>query len=186
MAHLVLGKPRPKTKASGRRSKRSKPIEPVTLAPDIEVRVQMRERWSHKREGTPETHEHAAIEASRPGALARLVATGALDAHQLAAAEEIALAYQRTVADVTVRTAKWDARCSGGRRGELGAIEGVAAARLDLAYSAWRHDAGVHAAMLLAIIVDDIGLTATARASRMSVRRARTVLTTALDRWRRV
>lgn len=182
----MLGQPRPKTKAAGRRSKRAKVIAPVTLTPDVESQMRLRERWSHKAQGTPETHEHAAQVAKRPGALARLLASGAIDAHQLAAAEEIALAYERTVSEVTARTAAWKVRCSGGRRGELGAIEGVAAVKLDLAYSAWRRDAGVHAPMLLAMIVDDVGVTVAARRYRMSTRRARAVLVAALDRWRRV
>ena len=45
----------------------------------------LRERWSHK-QGTPETLEQAS--RTQQGALARLYRTGALDANQLAAAEE--------------------------------------------------------------------------------------------------
>lgn len=181
--HLVLGKPRPKVKASPRRSKRKPMAPPPLLAPGIEERVALREEWRGI-EGTPETLQHAAIERSRPGALARLVATGAIDAHQLAAAEEIALAYTRTVADVAVRTASWSRGLSGGRRGSA-ASEGVAAAFLDLTYTAWREAVGAHAAMLLAIIVDDLPVTAAARRWRMSNRRAVGVLSTSLDRWRR-
>jgi hypothetical protein len=39
--------------------------------------------------------------------------------------------------------------------------------------------------MLLSIIVDDVGLTIAARRWRLSNRRTRSVLTAALDAWRR-
>lgn len=182
----MLGLPRPKPPTTKRRSKRKGPPAPPTLAPGIEGRVALRERWSHKREGTPETHEQAAAEAARPGALARLHATGAIDAHQLAAAQEILLAHQRTVADVAVRTASWEKRFSAGRRGDLAAIEGIGAALLDRAYTRWRAAIAPHAAVLLAIVVDDVGVTIAARRWRLSNRRATALLVAALDRWRRV
>ena len=73
VAHLVLGEPRPKPKGANRLKKGKTPAI-VTLEPGIEERVQLRERWSHKTNGTAETHEHAAVQARREGALARLVA----------------------------------------------------------------------------------------------------------------
>lgn len=179
--HLVLERPRPKARATGPRAKR-KSLKPPRLAPGVEERVALREEWRGI-EGTPETLEHARALSSRPGALARLVATGALDVHQLAAAEEIALAYARTVSDVAVRTANYE-RGSGGGHGRA-ACEGNAAAYLDLAYTRWRADAGAHAAMLLSIIVDDVAVTVAAVRHRMSTRRARSILVIALDRWRR-
>lgn len=181
VAHLVLGQPRPKPKTHARRSKR-KPPAVVLLAPGIEERVALREAWSHKAAGTPETHEHHAIHALREGALARLHLSGAIDAHQLAASQDIALAHARTVAEVAVRTAQWEKRFSSGRSGD-GAIEGIGAALLDRDYTAWRAAVAPHAAMLLAIIVDDMALTAAARHFRLSNRRARTLLIAALDRW---
>ncbi|MEG8025064.1 hypothetical protein QP162_12695 [Sphingomonas aurantiaca] len=77
----MLGEPRPKPKGANRRKKGKAPAT-VTLVPGIEERVQLRERWSHKTNGTAETHEHAAAQARREGSLARLVGTGAIDAHQ--------------------------------------------------------------------------------------------------------
>lgn len=111
-AHLVLGQPRPKFKVSAKR-KKAKVANVVQLVAGVEERVQLRERWSHK-QGTPETHEHVAAEARREGALLRLHATGAIDAHQLAAAEQIATAHRAITADVAVRTAKLEPRGSGG------------------------------------------------------------------------
>lgn len=182
--HLVLERPRPKPVVTGRRIKRKAAVAPV-LAPDIEARVALREDWRGMA-GTPDTYAHVAEQNARAGALARLVATGAIDAHQLAAAEEIALAYSRTVSDVAVRTAAWQVRYSVGRSGDMAAVEGIHSAILDLAYTRWRAAAGPHAAMLLAMIVDDIGVTIAARNYRMSNRRARAILIAALDRWRRV
>lgn len=183
VAHLVLGAPRPKPKGANRRKKGKAPAT-VVLAPGIEERVQLRERWSHKANGTAETHERVAIEARREGCLARLVATGAIDAHQLAAAQEIGEAFQAITAEVSVRTARLEARGSGG--GPLAASAApIAAVLRERAYDRWRDAVGVHVTMLLAIIVDDVALTAAARRWRLSNRRARAILVSALDSWRR-
>ncbi|MEH3098859.1 hypothetical protein [Sphingomonas adhaesiva] len=183
VVHLVHGAPRPKHKVTARR-KRTKAAMPVQLAPGIEERVQLRERWSHKAQGTPETHEHAAAEARREGALARLHATGAIDAHQMAAAERISAAHQIITADVAVRTAKLEPRGSGGGPNAASA-DRIARVILERTYTDWREACAPHAAMLLAIIVDDMGVTIAARRWRMSNRRARAVLIAALDRWGR-
>jgi hypothetical protein len=180
--HLVFARPRPKP---GRKKARKGKVAPIVrLAPGIEEAVQLREDYSHKAQGTPQTHHHAAAAARREGSLARLVATGAIDAHQLAAAQEIGLAFEATVADVSVRIANYEVRGSGG--GPMAAAaEPIAAVIRDRAYTAWRASVGTHGPMLLAIIVDDMALTVAARRWRLSNRRARAVLVTALDRWRR-
>lgn len=183
IAHLVLGAPRPKIK-TGTKSRRAKAAPSVILAPEIEGRVRMRERWSHKTNGTPETHEHAYAEAQREGALARLVMTGALNAHHLAAAEEIEKAYRAVTAEVAVRTAKLEPRSTGGGPMSASAPH-IGAVILDRAYSAWREAVHPHGAMLLSIIIDDVGVTIAARHARMSNRRCRALLIDALDRWRR-
>ena len=69
--YLVMGRSRP---SPARTRKLRKAV--VVLADGIEDRVQLRERWSHKAEGTPETHEHADQAQRRPGSLARLYAAG--------------------------------------------------------------------------------------------------------------
>lgn len=180
--HLVLGQPRPKHKISAKR-KKTKVANAVQLVAGVEERVQLRERWSHK-QGTPETLEHVAIEAKRDGALLRLHATGAIDAHQLAAAEQIATAHRAITADVAVRTAKLEPRGSGGGP-DAASAERISAVIRDRAYSDWRAGVAPHGAMLLAIVVDDIGLTIAARRWRMSNRRTRSILIAALDAWRR-
>lgn len=182
VAHLVLGRPRPKPSRNRVRKGKVAPI--VRLAPGIEEQVQLREAYSHKAQGTPQTHAHAEAAARRVGSLARLVESGAIDAHQLAAAQQIAEAFEATVADVSVRIANYEVRGTGG--GPLAAsAEPIAAVIRDRAYSDWRVAVGAHVQMLLAIIVDDMALTTAARRWRMSNRRARGVLVTALDRWRR-
>lgn len=180
--HLVHGRPRPK--AARNRARKGKVAPIVRLAPGIEEAVQLREAYSHKTHGTPQTHAHFNAASRRVGSLARLLATEAIDAHQLAAAQQIAEAFEATVADVSVRIANYEVRGSGG--GPLAAsAEPIAAVIRERAYSDWRRAVGAHAPMLLAIIVDDMALTAAARRWRMSTRRARGVLVTALDRWRR-
>jgi hypothetical protein len=195
IAHLVMGAPRPAPSLAGLTRPKDMPkaawkVERrrlreagVELAPGIEERVALREEWRGI-EGTPETLEHAHQQNSRPGALMRLVSSGAIDAHQLAAAEQIQLAYQRTVADVSVRTANYE-RGTGGSHRKDPACEGIAAALLDRAYTRWRTGMGTHAAMLLSIIVDDVAVTVAARQHRLSTRRARAILIQALDSWRR-
>lgn len=176
--HLVLGRhrPKPSVKASKRRKAR-----PIALAPGIEERVQLRERWSHK-QGTPETHEHLDQVQRRPGSLARLYATDAIDKDQLAAAQQIAEAYRAITADVAVRTASFETRLDGSRHG---LIEGERIGRVhaDLAYSWWRDAVGGCVDALLAVIVHDVGLTIVAREGGISMPRARRMLTDALDLW---
>lgn len=183
IAHLVLGAPRPRRKVTSKRKLAKAPV--VLLAPGIEERVQLREDWSHK-QGTPETHAHAhaAEIASRDGSLARLLRSGAIDAHQAAAAELIVAAHQRITADVAVRTAKYEPRGSGGGPNAASA-ERIATIILERRYGEWRESVAPHAPMLLAIVVDDLALTTAARRWRMSNRRARTVLIDALNQWGR-
>ncbi|MEP9401875.1 hypothetical protein [Sphingomonas sp. VNH70] len=181
--HLVLGRPRPKPSRNRVRKGKVAPI--VRLAPGVEEAVQLREEWSHKADGTPATHAHAAAMRRREGCLARLVATGALDVHQLAAAEEIATAHAAIAADVAVRTAKLEPRGTGGGPDAAAAVH-IRAVLREQAYSRWRAAVGADGAMLLAIIVDDMALTTAARRWRKSNRRTRAILVRALDGWRRV
>lgn len=178
--HLVLERPRPKA-IRKRKTRRSAPGI-VALQPGIEERVQLRERWSHKAQGTPETHEHADRARQRPGSLARLHATGTIDADQLAAADEIASAYRAITAGVAIKTASLEARIDGGAHGRAEA-QALGAVYADFAYDWWRAAVGSSAEALLAIIVHDVGLTIVARRYGLSMPRARRMLTEALDLW---
>lgn len=192
VAHLVLGEPRPApemppkpkgiSKIEWKAAKERLRQKGAKLAEGIEQRVALQEAWRGIA-GTPETNEHAVRVASREGALARLVQSGALDHHQLAAAEAIATAYDLITADVAVRTAKLERSTGGGP--DAAAAVSLRRVILERAYTQWRADVAPHADMLLAIIVDDVSLTAAARRWRMSTRRARSTLAQALDRWQR-
>jgi hypothetical protein len=181
--HLVLGRPRPRaaTPAGKRRGRRARPTEPVVLAPGIEERVALRERWSHKAHGTPETHEHADEVQRRSGSLARLLASGAIDKEQLAAAEQIVDAHRAITADVAVRTASWETRVHSG--GRDAGIENLARVRAELTYGAWRRAVAGPIDALLDMIVGDVGVTIVARHHAMSTRRTRALLIAALDLW---
>lgn len=164
VSHLVLGQPRPAPalprKPAGM-SKQEWKLEKqrlrdagMQLVEGVEEHVQLRERWSHKANGTAETHEHAAVSAGREGALARLVQSGAIDAHQLAAAEKIAEAFASITAEVAVRTAKWGQRNPGGGPNAAETVP-IAAVIRERTYTRWREETGVYAPMVLAIVVDD-------------------------------
>ena len=189
--HLVLGRKRPEAelprkpkgmpKAEWKVRRAALREAGATLPPGIEERVALRERWSHK-QGTAETHEHVDQARRRPGSLARLYDSGAIDKDQLAAADQIAEAYRAITADVAVRTASFETRLDGSTHGRaeqqhLGRIHA------DLAYSWWRNAVGGSAEALLAIIVHDVGLTLIARDCCISMPRARRMLTNALDLW---
>lgn len=176
--HLVLGRPRPKAPAK-RRTRRTK--APAELAPGIEQRVQIRERWSHK-QGTPETHEHYDQASRRPGSLARLHASGAIHDDQLAAADQIATAYWTIARDVTVRTASLETRIDGGRHGRA-EEERFGAVLADLSYDCWRRAVGRDGEALLAVIAHDVALTVVAHRMGMGMARARRRLTEVLDLW---
>lgn len=175
--HLVLGRDRP-SPARTRKLRKSA----VVLAPGIEEAVQLRERWSHKANGTPQTHEHVDAARRRPGSIARLYASGAIDDDQLAAADGIAEAYRATTAGVAIRTASLEARVDGGRHGRA---EEVAYGQVlsDLSYGAWRRMIGPAAAAVLDVVAHDEGLTIVARRYGMTMPRARRMLTAALDGW---
>jgi hypothetical protein len=93
-------------------------------------------RWSHKNEGTPETHEHAS--KIRQGALARLYLSGAINADQLAWACEIAMAAELIERDVRVRVASLETRVDNGGSGRNMLVEGIMRVRREVAYTHWR------------------------------------------------
>jgi hypothetical protein len=190
--HLVLGRKRPPAtipeKPAGvsrqewKIQKKRLRDAGQALVAGIEERVSLRERWSHKANGTPETHEHADRAARRPGSLARLHASGAIDDDQLAAADGIADAYRMVTAGVAIRTASLVARVDGGGHGKAEAAM-FAGIHADFTYDLWRRTIGAGAAPVLDVIVHDQGLTLVARHYGMSMPRARRMLARALDHW---
>jgi hypothetical protein len=173
--HLVMGQPRPKARRGTKR------VRGEAIDPDIAAAIQRREDWSHKHDGTPETHAHAQAARRRTGTLMRLHASGAIDDSQLAAAEFIATIFEMLATPVSVKVASW------GPRGTAtpGSVSHESDWRIDIErrYSIWRQRQGVHAAMVLSILIDDITLSHAARRWRHSLRSTRLILHDALNDW---
>lgn len=140
------------------------------------------ERYGHKPYGTVETH--VAAQRAREGALLRLYQSGAICIEQLGAAQEIAAEAERIGSDVQVRTVSLETRVDGGARHGDAFFEALGRVRREVAYSRWRErlPRGL-APVVLAMIVDDIGVTAAAKLHRMHPRRAKKALVDALDDW---
>lgn len=167
-------------------------MHPQAAAAERAIRkdqAQMLADFGHKREGTPETHAHAA--RRNEGPLARLYGTGAIDVHQLQAAADIAAVAARIAAGVQVRTASFEGRVD---RSEDGTFhEALGQVRREVAYGQWR-DALPTARRLavLEMIVGDarcdgpIAYTIVAVRHRMGARRAKAMLIDALDLWLRM
>jgi hypothetical protein len=182
--HLVLGKHRPKSGASSRKtSRRAKAKPPVRLAPGIEEAVALREQWSHK-QGTAQTHQHH--ESRREGAMSRLYSSGAIDADQLAAAVAIAAIGERLAADVHVRTCSLETRIDLGRRGGDLFFESLANVRREVAYTRWRGLLGRGAAAVLDMVVGDMALSIAGELHHTGTRRLKKLLVSALDLWPRI
>lgn len=155
-------------------------------------RAQLLDDFRHKNQGTPETHAHAT--RRNEGALARLYRTGAIDIHQLEAADEIAAVAARIAAGVAVRTASFEGRVD--RSGDGTFYEALGQVRREVAYGRWRdrlsalRRAGTApAAAVLELIVGDarcdgpVAYTIVAAKYRMGARRAKALLIDALDLW---
>jgi hypothetical protein len=177
--HLVIGKARPKA-PTGKRMRKGKAL-PVALPPGIEEAVALREDWSHKANGTPETWEYAT--RTHQGALAQLHLNGSINDDQLAWAAEIAKAAESIERDVDVRTASLEARVDMSRHGTE-AEQRLSVVRLHMAYTHWREQLPAPKRLVLDMLVGDpIGFTVAARRHRVHHRRAKRELIAAIDRW---
>lgn len=149
------------------------------------ARAGLLKRWDHKKDGTPETHEH--VSRISQGALAQLCRNGTIDHHQLAAAVQIAETAERIGADVAVRTASLETRVDSGGRREAALLERLGQVRREVAYTQWRRAIGPARIMpVMEMIAGDgapIGFTIVARRHGMHNRRARSMLIEALDLW---
>lgn len=141
----------------------------------------LQQRWKHKNEGTPETHEQAS--RRHQGALARLYQNGTIDCEQLASAAEIAAVAERIGADVAVRTASLETRVDISRAYDGGFFERLGQVRREYAYTEWRHRLPHPAAVLDMLVGETIGFTVVATRYRMHNRRAKRLLIHALDLW---
>ena len=184
--HLVLGEPRPIERLTvGKRGGRRKPrrVErPAQLSPGIDEAVQLREDWSHKANGTPETW-HRAMN-THDGALAQLHRNGTIDNEQLEAAAEIANVYRSIEADVAVTVASLEARVDQSRSNSAMVGESVRRVRMHLAYGYWRDALPPPKQLVLDMIVGDaVGYTIAAKRYGIHNRRAKRLLIAALDHW---
>lgn len=144
-------------------------------------RATLLERWDHKNEGTPETHEFAS--RHNQGALARLYQSGAIDSEQLFAAVEIAIVAERIAAGVTVRTASLETRVDVTRIGDGGFFEKLGQVRREVAYTRWRALLPMPAAVLDMLVGEAVGFTIAAARYRIHNRKAKRLLIDALDLW---
>lgn len=136
--------------------------------------------WKHKVNGTPETHAKAS--RVRQGALARLYEAGSIDAHQLAAAVSIAMVHARITSDVTVGTVSYETRVDTSQHLGGACFEKLGVVRAEVTYTRWRQ-AIPDPAVVLAMVIDDIGVNEAARRFGMRKERAKELLTRALDLW---
>ncbi len=183
--HLVIGKPRPKAKETTAKRRGKRKVVAVTrevLEPGIEEAVALREEWSHKAKGTPQTWEYA--ERTHQGALAQLHLNGSINDDQLAWAAEIGKAAEAIEHDVDVRTASMEARVdtSPGPGDFVG--QRIAVVRLHVAYTYWRHLLPAPKRLVLDMLIGDpIGFSVAARRHHVHKRKAKRELIAALDRW---
>ena len=136
--------------------------------------------FGHKVHGTIETHANAA--QIRQGALARLYQAGAITIDQLAAGASIAHIHARITRDVTIGTMSMETRVDNGRNGDGTFFEKLGTVRAEVAYTNWRRELA-QPGLVLAVIVDDLSLSAAAREFRVRKARVRPILTDALDLW---
>ena len=189
--HLVLGRPRP-TPAIGSKPKGLSKMEwraekarlrarGSELITGVEERVQLIEAFGG-RQGTPETIAQLTHRQRRSGAVARLYATRAIDADQLAAADKIATTYRAVTADAPMRTASWETRTGGGCGGGDVDIALLGASLGEYALWWWLTTIQQPQA-IVAIVVDDLALTTAADRYALSIPRLRKLLGEALNVW---
>lgn len=137
------------------------------------------EQFGHVVYGTPETRARAS--RVRQGAMARLYHSGAISVRQLGASLEIAAAYDRVIASAGVSTS-WAIERVDMSPDPTRAFEHLGGVWAEYAYSKWRQ-ALPRPGPILAIIVEDCGISAAARRFSMDRRTAGSLLRSALDLW---
>jgi len=189
--HLVLERSRPlpgigpkpqgMSKAEWRVMKADLRARGAELLPGIEERVQLQEIYGGKK-GTVETLAQLEERQRRPGSIARLYASGAIDVEQLAAADKIATTYRAVTADAPLRTASWETRTDtggGGNNADLPLLGGVLGS---YALQWWLRSIRQPEAML-SIVARDVGVTIAAHRHGLGVPKARRLIGEALSVW---
>jgi hypothetical protein len=137
--------------------------------------------WGNYREATPETLEKAAH--VQQGALARLFMSGAIDAHQLASSQEIRTIHERIGAECRIRTVSLETRVDQGGPGDGAFWESLRVVRGEVAYTRWRQALNGSAALVLSMIVEDVGIEEARRRHGLGRPKAKRLLIAALDLW---
>jgi len=189
--HLVLERQRPlpeigpkpqgMSKAEWRVMKADLRARGAELLPGIEERVQLQEIHGGKK-GTVETIAQLEERQRRPGSIARLYASRAIDIEQLAAADKIAATYRAVTADAPLRTASWETRTDtggGGNNADLPLLGGVLGS---YALDWWLASIRQPEAML-SIVARDVGVTIAAHRHGLGVPKARRLVGEALSVW---
>lgn len=149
---------------------------------EADYRARVLNRWDHKNEGTPETHEYAS--KTRQGALSRLYLAGHISGDQLGWACEIASVAEMIERDVDVRVQSYEMRvdCSGSGRDSL--IEVIVRVRREVAYGWWRERLPSPKRAILDMLVGETAsYSTTALRYGMGKERARKLLISAIDLW---
>ncbi len=190
VAHLVLGEKRPdpelvRPEGMSRQQwkierKRLRDMGSRLSDPEIEARLQIKERWSHKNFGTPETWERDGLHTD---ALIQLQKNGTLDNEQVEWAAQISNVHRSIESDTTVKIASFEARVDQSVRPPAIA-ERIHRVRMHRAYTFWRDMLPAPKSLVLDMIVGDtIGYTVAARRHRVHNRKALRLLVDAINRW---
>lgn len=148
----------------------------------IEDRGKKESRWSHKNDGTAQTHEHAARMTQGP--LARMYMAGDLSADQLAWAVEIGETAELIERDVAVRVVSYEPRIDCQASGRDVLVEGIMRIRREWAYSRWRAELPSPPRAVLDMLVGEpVAFSTIAQRYRIHKRKARRMLIDAIDRW---
>jgi hypothetical protein len=135
--------------------------------------------------GTPETRFRAS--RTHQGALARLFMAGDITLDQLSASAEIAAVAERIGSEVRVRTTSVETRVDVSRAHDGAFFESLGAVRREVAYTRWRASLDCLGKggkpVVLAMIIEDVGVRAAAQRCGMRDARAKRLLGLALDLW---
>jgi hypothetical protein len=197
MAHLAAARKRERERFETRCLGNKQAAEPLPKKPNGMTRQEWKlekarlraaaaqpttlvEKWSHK-QGTPETHEHAAH--THQGALAQLLANGTLNAEQVEWAAQISNVHRSVVSGVEVAVASLEARVDQSSRGPAVA-ERIHRVRMHGAYTLWRSTLPAPKSLVLDMIVGDaVGYSVAAKRYRVHNRKAKRLLLEAISRW---
>lgn len=188
--HLVLGKPRPApavmirpagmSKAAWKLERKRLLAAGARLEPGIEEAMQLRERWSHKAVGTPETWDR---DGKHSDALVQMEKNGTITKDEREWAAQIANVHRSIESEVAVKVASLEARVDSSSRPPAVA-ERIHRVRMHRAYTIWRAMLPVPRDLVLDMIVGDaVGYTVAAKRFGVHNRKAKRLLIEAIQRW---